>query len=31
VEEGAYDAEYAELMAMGREALSERYYARDSE
>ncbi|CAK0771808.1 4Fe-4S ferredoxin [Gammaproteobacteria bacterium] len=28
---GRYEAEYAELMAMGREALSERYYARDSE
>lgn len=31
VEEGAYDDEYAELMAMSREALSKRYYARDSE
>ena len=31
VEEGAYDAEYAELMSMSREALSKRYYARDSE
>ena len=31
VEEGAYQAEYAELMSMSREALSKRYYARDSE
>lgn len=31
VEEGAYDAEYAELMAMNRKDLSDRYYARDSE
>jgi ferredoxin len=31
VEEGVYEAEYAEMMAMSREALSERYYARDSE
>ena len=31
VESGAYDAEYAKLMPMGREALSELYYARDSE
>jgi len=31
VEEGVYDDEYAELMAMSREALSKRYYARDSE
>jgi succinate dehydrogenase/fumarate reductase-like Fe-S protein len=31
VEDGAYEAEYVELMAMGREALSKRYYARDSE
>jgi succinate dehydrogenase/fumarate reductase-like Fe-S protein len=31
VEDGAYEAEYAELMSMSREALSKRYYARDSE
>ncbi len=31
VEGGAYEAEYAELMSMSREALSQRYYARDSE
>jgi succinate dehydrogenase/fumarate reductase-like Fe-S protein len=31
VEEGAYNAEYSELMTMGREALSKLYYARDSE
>lgn len=31
VEDGVYDAEYAELMSMSREALSKRYYARDSE
>jgi len=31
VEDGAYEAEYAELMSMDREALSRRYYARDSE
>lgn len=31
VEEGAYEAEYAEMMALSREALSERYYALDSE
>ena len=31
VEEGAYNAEYAELMSMKREDLSKRYYARDSE
>ncbi|MBI5439009.1 MAG: 4Fe-4S dicluster domain-containing protein [Nitrosomonadales bacterium] len=31
VEEGAYNAEYAELMSMKREALSKLYYARDSE
>jgi len=31
VEEGAYNAEYAELMSMNREGLSKRYYARDSE
>ena len=31
VEEGAYDDEYDELMSMSREALSKRYYARDSE
>jgi len=31
VKEGAFDAEYAELMTMGREDLSKRYYARDSE
>ena len=31
VAEGAFDAEYAEMMAMSREALSERYYARDTE
>jgi len=28
---GRYETEYAELMAMSREALSERYYARDTE
>ncbi len=31
VEEGAFDAEYAELMALSKEALSRRYYARDME
>lgn len=31
VEGGAYNAEYSELMTMGREALSKLYYARDSE
>lgn len=31
VEEGAYEAEYAELMSMSRDDLSKRYYARDSE
>ena len=31
VEDGAYNAEYAELMSMSREDLSKRYYARDSE
>lgn len=31
VESGAYNAEYAELMALSREELSKRYYARDSE
>jgi len=31
VEEGAYDAEYAKLMSMSREALSKLYYARDTE
>ena len=31
VEQGAFEAEYAEMMAMSREALSERYYARDVE
>jgi succinate dehydrogenase/fumarate reductase-like Fe-S protein len=31
VEEGAYNAEYAELMSMKRDDLSKRYYARDSE
>ncbi len=31
VEKGAYNAEYAKLMSMGREALSKLYYARDSE
>ena len=31
VEEGAYEAEYAKMMTMNREALSELYYARDSE
>ena len=31
VEDGAYKAEYAELMSMSREALSKLYYARDSE
>lgn len=31
VEQGAYNAEYAELMSMKREDLSKRYYARDSE
>src|SRR3989304_4084063 len=31
VEDGAYDAEYAELMSLSREALSKLYYARDSE
>lgn len=31
VASGAFEAEYAELMGMGKEALSEKYYARDSE
>ena len=31
VQDRAYDDEYAELMSLGREALSERYYARDME
>ena len=31
VEEGAFDAEYAKLMSMNRDALSKLYYARDSE
>lgn len=31
VKNGHYEAEYAELMSLGREALSERYYARDME
>ena len=31
VEDGAYNAEYAELMSMSRKDLSDRYYARDSE
>ena len=31
VENGAYNAEYAELMSMSRKDLSDRYYARDSE
>ena len=31
VEERIFDKEYAELMSLGREALSERYYARDTE
>lgn len=31
VEAGAYEAEYAELMALSREVLSERYYALDME
>ncbi len=31
VENGAYDAKYAELMTMSKEALSERYFARDIE
>ncbi|MDD5297141.1 MAG: 4Fe-4S dicluster domain-containing protein [Rhodocyclaceae bacterium] len=31
VEDGSFDPEYAELMAMSREALSQRYYARDME
>lgn len=31
VEDGAYNAEYAELMSMNRKDLSDRYYARDSE
>lgn len=31
VESGAYNKEYKELMALGREELSKRYYARDSE
>ncbi len=31
VADGRYDAEYAELMALGRSALSDRYYARDTE
>lgn len=31
VEDGAYDAEYAELISMSRENLSKLYYARDSE
>jgi len=31
VADGAFEAEYAELMGMSREALSERYYARDVE
>lgn len=31
VEEGAFDAEYAKLISMNRDALSKLYYARDSE
>jgi len=31
VKDRKFDSEYAELMSLGREALSERYYARDSE
>lgn len=31
VEQGAFDAEYAELMTMEKDALSQRYYARDME
>jgi succinate dehydrogenase/fumarate reductase-like Fe-S protein len=31
IRNGAFDAEYAEMMAMGKEALSEKYYARDIE
>ena len=31
VEDGVYEAEYAEMMSMSREALTKRYYARDSE
>ncbi|AGA89117.1 hypothetical protein Thimo_0245 [Thioflavicoccus mobilis 8321] len=31
VKDGEYGGEYAELMSLGREALSERYYARDME
>lgn len=31
VNNGAYESEYAEMMQMGREALSQRYYARDME
>ncbi len=31
VNDGAYEAEYAEMMSMNREDLSKRYYARDSE
>ncbi len=31
VESGAYESEYVELMQMSREALSQRYYARDME
>lgn len=31
VKDGEYDREYAELMTLGRNALSERYYARDME
>ena len=31
VENGAYESEYAEMMQMSREALSQRYYARDME
>jgi formate hydrogenlyase subunit 6/NADH:ubiquinone oxidoreductase subunit I len=31
IRNGDYDTEYAEMMAMGKEALSEKYYARDIE
>ena len=31
IRNGVYDAEYAEMMAMAKEALSEQYYARDIE
>ncbi len=31
LKDGEYDDEYAELMSLDKDALSERYYARDSE